>query len=485
MDKFYVTTPIYYVNAVPHIGTAYSTIIADTFARYYRLKGVNTFFSAGVDENSIKTVKASGKDTFEGIQEYTDKMSKTWQDTWKKLNISNDAFVRTTSKEHTDFVNKFVKKMKKDDIYKGKYEGHYCEGCEAYYVETDLVDGNCPTHKKPTVWLEEDNYFFKLSAYQDQLLKYIEDNPNFIQPEFRKKEIVNFISSGLKDISISRPKKVWGMPFTLDDSQVFYIWIEALVNYLSCIDVDTFWPADLHIVGKDIQKFHCIIWPAMLFSAGYDLPKTVYSHGFFTIDGEKISKSLGNAINPLDLQKKFGNDSIRYYLLREIPFGNDGDFSEESLKNRHNNELANDLGNLLSRVLAMIEKYNEGVVPEGVFDNSLQVNFNDIDSAIKNNNPHLAIELVWKYINEINRYVNDKAPWELAKDKPDELNSVLYSLAEALRYINILITPFLPETSEKMSKQLNLEVGSFEDLVPGKSKGVKITKGDNLFEKID
>ncbi len=484
--KFYVTTPIYYINDNPHLGSAYTTFVADTFARYYRLKGYEVFFLTGLDENSQKTVDSSKANDRDLIQEYADMMAVRWEKTWERFNITNNGFIRTTAPAHTEFVKEFFEKVnKKGDIYKGSYEGHYCEGCEAFYREEDLVDKNCPLHKKPTKWLKEENYFFKLSKYQDKLLRHIEEHPEFILPEFRRNEIVNFIKSGLKDISISRPNKVWGIPLPIDETHVIYVWFDALINYLSAIDRDKYWPADLHLVGKDIQRFHCTIWPAMLMSAGYQLPKHVFSHGFITINGEKMSKSLGNAVKPIELSKKYGTDAMRYYLLREIPFGNDGDFSEQKIKDDVNNELANDLGNLVSRVIAMVERYYQGTVPDGSFDKSLLPDITKIDSAMEAIAPDKALDYVWEYIRVVNKYVNDTAPWELNKSNPEKLKDVIYTLVESVRFISIMTAPFLPETALQITKQLNIKPGTFDDIKPGMLKDKKVQKGEILFKKIE
>ncbi len=484
--KFYVTTPIYYVNDNPHLGSAYTTFIADTLARYHRLKEDDVFFLTGLDENSQKTATAAKTEVREDIQRYADMMAVRWEKTWERFGITFNGFVRTTDPQHITFVKEFIEKVhKKGDIYKGSYEGYYCEGCEAFYKEDDLVEKKCPLHKKEAKWLKEENYFFKLSKYQDKLLKHIEDHPEFILPETRRNEIVNFIKTGLKDISISRPNKTWGIEFPIDESQVVYIWFDALTNYLSAIDREKYWPADVHIVGKDIQRFHCTMWPAMLWSAGYKLPKTVFSHGFITVNGIKMSKSLDNVVKPIELSKTYGTDAIRYYLLKEIPFGSDGDFSKNKLKSAINNELANDLGNLVSRVLAMVERYYQGTVPDGSFDKALLPDVKKIDAHMENIAPDKALESVWEYIRLVNKYVNDMQPWELNKTDQAKLKDVVYSLVESLRFIQILIAPFLPETAEKMKEQLKIESFIWSDIKPGAMKGKKISKGENLFTKIE
>lgn len=444
MNKFYITTPIYYINDKPHVGHAYSTIAADVLARFHRQLGEKTFFLTGTDENSQKTVQAAQK-AGKTIEEYADSQAKVWQETWKKLNISNDDFIRTTEDRHkkvvTDFYNKV---LQSGDIYKGKYEGLYCTGHEAFLTESDLVDGLCPDHKTKPEKIVEENYFFKLSSYQDKLLKYCTDNPDFISPEHRKHEIVNFVKSGLTDISITRESIKWGIKAPNDSSQVIYVWFDALINYISG-SPEEFWPADLHIVGKDILRFHTVIWPAMLLSAGYPLPKKVFGHGFFTIDGTKISKSLGNAIDPVELAGKYGNDTLRYYLLKEIPFGNDGDFSFHRLQEVYNSDLANGLGNLVSRVAKLCE------------NNKIQSKFLKIEKAefypeiikyLEKLEFNEALSFLQREISVLDNYLQDKKPWESKVD----LEEVFNTLVDGILKIAYNLNPFLPETSEKIEK---------------------------------
>src|SRR3989338_6936912 len=352
--KFYITTPIYYINDRCHIGHAYTTVIADILARWHRLKGEDVFFLTGTDENSQKTVQAAKKLAFSSTEKFADHMAEEWKKAWQVLNISNNDFIRTTEERHAKLVTELIKKVeKKGDTYFCNYKGLYCEGCEEFKTKDDLVNNLCPYHKKEPKEINEENYFFKLSKYEKELLELLEKNKDFAQPESRRNEIINFIKSGLKDISISRQSLVWGIPYPNDSKQRVYVWFDALANYLH---PKKYWPADLHLVGKEIIKFHCIIWPAMLISADYKLPKKIFAHGFFTINGEKMSKTLGNVVDPIFLVNKYGVDALRYFYAREIPFGQDGDFSEVSLKTRLNNELANELGNLLSRTLTLIEK---------------------------------------------------------------------------------------------------------------------------------
>ncbi len=482
--KFYITTPIYYVNDIPHIGSAYTTVIADILARWHRLKREKVFLLTGLDENSQKTVEASIKLGFNDIQKYTNFMAERWINVWKVLNISNDDFIRTTEERHRDLVNEFFNKVNsKKDIYKGNYEGLYCEGCETFLTESELINNNCPTHLKPPKQISEINYFFKLSKYQDKLLSYIEKNLDFIQPQSRKNEMLSFIKSGLKDISISRNSLRWGITLPIDSEQKIWVWFDALINYLHPKE---FWPADIHLIGKDITRPHVVIWPAMLLSAGYKLPKKVFAHGFFTVNGQKMSKSLGNAIDPIYLANKYGVDALRYFYAREIPFGQDGDFSEESLKNRLNNELANELGNLVSRTLTLVEKKLNGDIYKDKTDKTLFKNLNikKIDKFMLNLEPNNAIAGIFGIIQDCNIYVNKKCPWDI--ENKNELNKILYNLCDALRIISILIYSFMPSTADKIKEQLSCKKEYLlDDCKPGKLLNTKIKKGEILFKKIE
>ncbi|MDD5651117.1 MAG: methionine--tRNA ligase [Candidatus Nanoarchaeia archaeon] len=484
--KFYITTPIYYVNDIASIGHAYTTFAGDTIARWHRMKGEDVFFLTGLDENSQKTVKAAEKAGIKDLKEYTNQMALKWITTWKNLNISNDGFIRTTENKHKKLVKEFFMKVyEKGDIYKGKYEGLYCEGCECFYTESDLVNGKCPFHKTEPKLISEENYFFKLTKYSNKILEYIEKNPNFILPNSRKNEVVEFIKMGLKDISISRPNVDWGIPLPIDKNHHFWVWFDALPNYIT--GAPKYWPANCHLLAKDILRFHCVIWPAMLMSAGYELPKQLFVHGFLTINGQKMSKSLGNAIDPNSLAEKYSADTLRYYLLRSIPFGDDGDFSEEALINRNNSELADALGNLLNRVISMCEKYTDSKIPKGKEDKNLssKLDFKKIDSYIENYELHNALNEIWHFIDECNKYVNEKEPWNLAKNnKQEELQSVLFNLAEGLRIISQLVYPFIPETSLKIEEQLGFKHRDEFDLKWGNAKSKSIKKGETLFKKI-
>ncbi len=489
MAKFYITTPIYYVNDIAHIGNAYTTIAADVFARWHRLQGDDVFFLTGLDENSQKTVKAAKDKTGislgrDSIQRYADSMADRWKKTWARLHISNNGFIRTTSPEHIKVVNDFFMKVyNKGDIYKGEYKGLYCPSCESFYLEKDLVEGKCPFHLQPPKMISEENYFFRLSTYQDALLKHIEKNPKFIQPVSRRNEVLSFLKEeGAKDISISRPITEWGIPLPIDQKHTFWVWFDALVNYIS--GAPQYWPANTHMLAKDILRFHCVIWPGMLMSAGYPLPEHLFVHGFLTVNGQKMSKSLGNAIDPLSLSEKYGLDALRYFLLREIPFGQDGDFNEAALKARLNNELADDLGNLVSRTLAMIEKYYDGKIPEADVDGELveKLDFDTIQKCMDKFELHRALEEIWNFIREVNKYLHENKPWENEKRRAE----ILYTALEGIRMIGILISPFMPETAERINERLNIRAGDFSELEFGLlQSGRKVNKGKNLFLKIE
>ena len=474
MEKFYVTTPIYYVNDTATIGHAYTTIIGDIIARWNRSQGKNTFYLTGLDENSQKTTDAAKKSGISDIKKYTDDMAVKWKKVWKELNISNDDFIRTTEPRHKKIVEKFFKKVyEKGDIYKGIYEGLYCEGCEAFYLEKDLIEGKCPYHKKEPKIIKEENYFFKLTKYSDQVLDHIKKNPNFILPKSRRNEVISFINEGLKDTSISRPNVEWGIQLPIDKKHHFWVWFDALINYIS--GAEKYWPAELHILAKDILRFHCILWPAMLISAGYELPKTLFVHGFLTINGQKMGKSLGNAIDPLKLSEKYGVDQIRYFLAREIPFGQDGDFSEEALKNRINNELANDLGNLISRTLTLSKK-----LPEIKSKSEIKFNIKNIEKLMEEYRLTEALNEIWRYVQETNKYINQKEPWKL---EGNELEKVLYSCLESIRKVSILLWPFIPQTSEKIFYLLKIEQQKLTEFNKSISK-YKPKEPIILFKKI-
>jgi methionyl-tRNA synthetase len=450
--KFYITTAIDYVNSEPHIGHAYQKIIADVLARYHKLKKENVFFLTGTDEHGQKIARRA-EERGKSPKEFVDSLAPKFEEAWKSLNVEFDRFIRTTDKDHSERVREFIELIyKKGDIYKGEYKGLYCEGCEAYVTEKELVNGKCPFHPNRDVReLKEEAYFFKLSKYQKKLLEFYGKNQDYILPIFRRQEIVNRVKEGLKDLNITRLKEnmSWGIPFPLDNKFVTYVWFEALLNYITGIGwpddkkFKTFWPADVEILGIDNGWFHCVIWPAMLLSAGIKPPRTILINGFLTFNGQKISKSLGNSIFPKELIKKYGADSIRYYVCRNFVFGQDGDFLEESLVSRYNNELANKLGNLVSRVSGLIEK--NGVTKT---QNSLIKKLNEkrINEFMEKFEFDKTLNEIFAFVDLCNQYVQDKKPWE-TKDK-----KVLYELKESILKIAELLWPFIPSSSEKIKE---------------------------------
>lgn len=501
--KYYLTTPIYYINDKPHIGHAYATIAADTLARYHRLKGDEVFFLTGVDENGQKNTDAAilaGKG--DRIQEYVDEQAAVWRNTWDTLDITYTDFIRTTEARHKKAVYDFFMRVHEHgDIYKGNYEGYYCGGCEEFIRETDLVDGLCQYHKKAPEKIQEENYFFKCSAYRDKLLAHIEKNPHFIQPVSRRNEVLDYIKNHFDDISISRQSVHWGIPLPLDPSHAIYVWFDALVNYLTGVgfgaDLETFnrwWPADLHLVGKEIIKFHCALWPAMLMAAGLPLPKAVFAHGFFTVDGQKMSKTLGNVVDPLSVARDFGKDALRYFVLREIHFGADGDFSVRRLKQRYDSDLAKGLGNFVSRVLAMAEKidctkttvsYQDGDGSNAL--ETVQAAWHAWEESFKIVDFTAALEAIWEVMSWGDWYIDMKKPWALTKQKPEAAKEVLALLLELVRQVHAMIVPFLPETAVSIAHQLGLKSDIFSTLPLSryqKWQGVPIgpiRKGDVLF----
>lgn len=456
--KFYVTTPIYYVNDKPHIGHAYTTIAADVLARYHRGLGQEVFFLTGTDEHAQKNAEAAAKAGESDVKAYVDRMSLVWQETWKAMGLTIDRFIRTTEADHKKAVERFWSaSTDAGDIYEGTYQGLYCTGCEEYKKEDDLADGKCPLHNRAPEQLAEKNYFFKLTKYRQALLEHIDAYPEFIQPISRRNEVRSYVDKFLSDVSISRETVSWGIPVPGDDAQRIYVWFDALINYLTGVgyandeaNFQKFWPADVHLVGKDIIKFHCALWPAMLMSAGLPLPKTVFAHGFFTINGQKISKSLGNTIDPVALAKDFGSDAVRFFLFREISFGEDGDFSLERLEKRYDTELASELGNLVNRVLVMANKYE--VVPK-LFSAAIPEAYH---SAMRELRLHEALGEVMKQVREANQLIEARAPWKLAKEGQNEaLAQTMQTLLVMLEQIAKMLDPFMPETSAQILSQLN------------------------------
>ncbi|MFH1255732.1 MAG: methionine--tRNA ligase [Candidatus Diapherotrites archaeon] len=488
-NGFYITTAIDYPNSVPHLGHAYEKICADTIARWHRFKGEKVFFLTGTDEHGQKVEKAA-KEAKLPTQKFVDLQVESFKKLVKVLNISNDRFIRTTEKRHGEISQEFFKKsLDKGDIYKGQYEGLYCTGCEAFYLEKDLAEGKCPIHKTVPELLKEESYFFRLSKYQKQLLEFYEKNPNFILPKTRRQEIINRVKEGLKDLSVSRTSFTWGIPLPNDSKHFLYVWYDALLNYVSGVDFPEkkfkeFWPADIHLIGKDILWFHSCIFPAMLFSAGIEPPRSVFVHGFINLGGEKLSKSSGLVVDPIKLAEQYGTDALRYFLLREIPFGEDGNFSEESLRERINNELANELGNLLNRSIVLLEKKCAGKIPSAKTDDALQkkLNLKKIEVHLDALELHLALAEIMAFVKSCNVFVNEKEPWKL-EGKAAE--AVLYSLADSLRIIANLLSPFIPETAEKIAGQLGCKLGALDECKFNLLRaGLSTRKGEVLFKKI-
>src|SRR3990172_8033080 len=422
-NKFYLTTPIYYVNDKPHLGHAYTTIAGDVLARYHRLRGQDVYYLTGTDENSQKGVLAAAKAGEPDIQQYVNRLSAIWQETFDSLNLSHNDFIRTTETRHLKAVETFFKLVNdKGDIYRGTYVGWYCVGCEAFISENEAGDNkSCPIHQQPLEKIEEENYFFKASNYKKALLAHIKKTPGFIQPPARRNEVIAYIKDHFTDVSISRQSVKWGIPLPVDRSQVIYVCFDSLINYLTSVgfgaDEEKFkkyWPADLHLLGKDIIKFHCALWPTMLMSAGLPLPKKVFAHGFFTINGQKMSKSLCNIIDPVALVSKYGNDALRYYLLVDFPFGDDGDFSLSRFDQRYHHELAHGLGNLMSRVMTMAAKYFNGVVPEKTAQ-VFEIDWSKYEAALDNLAFHEAFQIINKIIQQADRFIDEHKPWALAK----------------------------------------------------------------------
>jgi len=497
---FYITTAIDYVNQKPHLGTAYEKIGADCMARYKRLCGYDTYFLMGNDEHSINVEREAVRRGMDPL-DYCREMSGIFTSTWKALNISYDDFIHTTEERHVRAVKELFARIEKNGyIYKGKYEGLYCESCEEFIVEKDLVDGLCPRHRQEPKKISEENYFFALSKFGDRLLEHIEKNPGFIRPGTRENEIVNVIKGGLHDVSISRSGVQWGIPLPIDGEHVIYVWFDALTNYISALGFgedgselfEKYWPADVHVIGKDITRFHCVIWPAMLMAAGVEPAKGVFAHGFLSLAGEKMSKSRGNILDPVKMTGVFGADGLRYLLLREVPFDKDGDISTKGLVERYNSDLANELGNLFSRTLAMISKYLGGSVPAAPFDGGCGLH-GALTEAVAGYRKHMermefsrALGGFWPAIQAANRFIEEKAPWTMAKDetKRDELEAVFRELLAVLLTAGSALFPFMPGKMSAMLDQLGAGPPSLDELPPSISGAEGLSAPEPLFPRI-
>ncbi|MDD5285561.1 MAG: methionine--tRNA ligase [Desulfuromonadaceae bacterium] len=501
---FYVTTPIYYVNDVPHIGHAYTTVAADVLARYKRLMGFDVYFLTGSDEHGQKVEKAAIT-AGETPLELADRVVKRFQALWERLGISNNDFIRTTQERHKKGVSRiFSDILDRGDIYLGEYEDWYCTPCETFWTETQLIDGRCPDCNRPVEKLKEESYFFRMSKYQEQLLAHIEANPDFIQPKSKRNEIISFVKEGLRDLSVSRTTFSWGIPVPGNDRHIIYVWFDALTNYITALgypdesgNFGRYWPVDIQLIGKDILRFHAVYWPTFLMAAGLPLPKKVFAHGWWTVEGQKMSKSLQNVVEPNMLIDRYGVDVVRYFLLREVPFGLDGDFSHSALVNRLNSDLANDIGNLLSRSTAMAVKYFDGILPDPDV-------LAEIDLALKNKTEEMvtavdkfidelafskALQAIWDVISAGNKYIDDTAPWTLTKDpaQKNRLATVMYCMLESQRIVHCILSPFLPTTAGKALASLGWHEEITKDALTwgGLKAGRTIVKAEALFPRFE
>jgi len=503
----YVTTPIYYVNAKPHIGHAYTTILCDTFARFYRFLGEDVYFLTGTDEHGEKIEKTAQEQGVPTI-EYVDRVSARFRDLWKDLDIRYDDFIRTTEERHVKVVQEVLAELHdKGDIYLGKYKGWYCTPCETFWTESQLDNGNCPDCKRATQELEEENYFFKMSQHQDWLVQYIKDHNNFIVPKSKENEVVSFLREPLEDLCISRPasRMGWGIPLPFNKDHVLYVWFDALINYISAIKYgqdenhfNTYWPATIHFMAKDILRQHAIYWPIMLHALGIEMPQYVLAHGYWTMEGAKMSKSVGNIADPYDVISQFNRDTLRYFLLKEVRLGLDGAYADEYVASRFATDLANDLGNLVHRSFSMLEKYRDGTVPKEndadahakIKTAAEKLGITIKEAMVVKLDPRAALTALWEFIGMINKLIEETKPWTLAKDpaKSDELDTFLYVLFESLRFIAVVLAPFMPDTSEKILELLKQDTQCGIEQIKawgGLEPGVVLAKGDPLFPKIE
>ncbi len=512
--KSFITTAIDYANSTPHLGTAYEKIGADVIARYRRLCGDDVYFLMGNDEHSLNVEKRA-RELGKEPQAYCDEMAVRFEETWRRLEISYDRFIRTTDEVHKNAVRKFLQAIYdngKGDIEKGHYEGSYCVSCEAFYQEKDLTSGNCPTHGTQPEWIREQNWFFKLSKFQDRLIEYItKENPGFIQPESRRNEILNVIRGGLQDVSISRAGVKWGIPLPFDEQSVAYVWIDALINYITGAGYGTdearfgkTWPADVHVIGKDITRFHCIIWPALLWSAGLGLPRKVHAHGFVNLQGAKMSKTLGTVLDPVEVAEKVGVDALRYFLMAEVPFDRDGDFTWERVQDRCNADLANGIGNLLARTTAMIVRYQEGIVRKtqsAQHSAELFIRSSHMGDALKGYHqgmdemlPSRALEQAWRIVAALDSFIAHEKPFSLAKDpekNKTQIADILYTCAGTLRILAILAQPVMPAAAARIWTELGLPGNVADNRIPEDlefdrfPERLTVTKGDPLFPRLE